>query len=64
MPDHDSLYHRLFDHPEMVAQLRLLLNLRANRLVILGSNHCKCSLNQQLLAGSMTTAQRLSPKTR
>jgi hypothetical protein len=21
MPDHDGLYHRLFDHPEMVAQL-------------------------------------------
>jgi hypothetical protein len=21
MPDHDSLYHRLFDHPDMVAQL-------------------------------------------
>src|ERR1700740_949873 len=21
MPDHDNLYHRLFDHPEMVAEL-------------------------------------------
>jgi hypothetical protein len=41
-----------------------LLNLRANRLVILGSNHCKCLLNQQLLSDSMTTAQRLSQKTR
>jgi hypothetical protein len=43
---------------------RLLLNLRASRWVTLGSNHCKCLLNQELLAASMTTAQRRSPKTK
>jgi hypothetical protein len=32
--------------------------------VTLGSNHCKCLLNQKLLAGSMTTAQRPSSKTK
>ncbi|MEA2772237.1 MAG: hypothetical protein QOD93_5199 [Acetobacteraceae bacterium] len=52
----------LFTRPPAVK--RPLLNLRANRLVILGSNHCKCLLNQQLLSDPMTTAQRLSQKTR
>jgi hypothetical protein len=42
----------------------VLLNLCANRYVTLGSRHCKRSLNQQLLAGSMTTPQRLRPKSR
>jgi hypothetical protein len=42
----------------------LLLNLRASRWVTLGSSHCKCLFNQELLAGSMTTAQRPSPKTK
>jgi hypothetical protein len=42
----------------------VLLNLRANRWVTLGSNHCKCSLNQHMLDDSMATARRLSLKTR
>jgi hypothetical protein len=42
----------------------LLLNLRANRWRTLVSSNCKCSLNQQMLDDSMTTAQRLSPKAR
>jgi hypothetical protein len=47
-----------------VAAIGFLLNLRANRLVMLSSNHCNCLLNQQLLSDPMTTAQRLSKKTR
>jgi hypothetical protein len=46
------------------ALYRVLLNLRANRCVTLGSRHCKRSLNQQLLADSMTPPQRLRPTSR
>jgi hypothetical protein len=50
--------------PRTSHNIRVLLNLRANRWVTLGSKHCKCSLNQHMSDDSMTTAQHLSPKTR